>query len=62
MSDATLSRGNLLIPDPRHVGLTTYDANDPDTTFPPIEPLSGTPVSGPSAAAGGGASSRDPGI
>ncbi len=22
-----------------HVGVTTYDANDPDTKFPPIEPL-----------------------
>ena len=33
------SRTNLPIPDPQHVGLTTYDAKDPDTTFPPIEPL-----------------------
>ena len=29
----------LPIPDPQHVGLTTYDAKDPDTKFPPIEPL-----------------------
>jgi arylsulfatase A-like enzyme len=29
----------LPIPDRQHVGLTTYDAKDPDTSFPPIEPL-----------------------
>ena len=29
----------LPIPDREHVGLTTYDAKDPDTSFPPIEPL-----------------------
>ena len=29
----------LPIPDPQHVGVTTYDAKDPDTAFPPIEPL-----------------------
>ncbi len=29
----------LPIPDRQHVGLTTYDAKDPDTKFPPIEPL-----------------------
>jgi arylsulfatase len=29
----------LPIPDTQHVGLTTYDAKDPDTKFPPIEPL-----------------------
>ena len=33
------SRDVLPIPDRRHVGLTTYDAKDPATTFPPIEPL-----------------------
>jgi arylsulfatase A-like enzyme len=33
------SRAILPIPDPQHVGLTTYDAKDPDTSFPPIEPL-----------------------
>ena len=32
-------RGSLPIPDRQHLGLTTYDAKDPDTTFPPIEPL-----------------------
>ena len=29
----------LPIPDRKHVGLVTYDAKDPDTSFPPIEPL-----------------------
>ena len=29
----------LPIPDARHVGLPTYDARDPDTTYPPITPL-----------------------
>ena len=29
----------LPIPDRGHVGLTTYDAKDPDTSFPPIQPL-----------------------
>ena len=32
-------RSILPIPDAQHVGLTTYDAKDPDTKFPPIEPL-----------------------
>ena len=34
-----LSRTILPIGDPQYVGLTTYDAKDPDTKFPPIEPL-----------------------
>ncbi|HXJ64051.1 MAG TPA: arylsulfatase [Actinomycetota bacterium] len=34
-----LGRTNLPIPHRPHVGLTTYDAKDPDTSFPPIEPL-----------------------
>ncbi len=34
-----ISRSNLPIPHRHHVGLTTYDAKDPDTSFPPIEPL-----------------------
>jgi arylsulfatase A-like enzyme len=34
-----VQRSVLPIPDPEHVGLTTYDAKDPDTAFPPIEPL-----------------------
>jgi hypothetical protein len=32
-------RDVLPIPDVQHVGLTTYDAKDPDTTYPPIVPL-----------------------
>jgi arylsulfatase len=32
-------RAYLPIPDMRRPGLTTYDAKDPDTQFPPIEPL-----------------------
>ena len=32
-------RGSLPVPDRQQIGLTTYDAKDPDTTFPPIEPL-----------------------
>jgi len=34
-----IQRGSLPIPDRPHVGLTTYDAKDPDTSYPPIEPL-----------------------
>jgi arylsulfatase len=34
-----VQRTILPIPDPQHVGLTTYDAKDLDTKFPPIEPL-----------------------
>ena len=34
-----LQRSILPIPDVQHVGVTTYDAKDPDTKFPPIEPL-----------------------
>jgi Sulfatase len=33
------ARKHLPIPDRPHVGLTTYDAKDPATSFPPIEPL-----------------------
>src|SRR6266487_3574859 len=32
-------RNVLPIPDRGYAGLTTYDAKDPDTAFPPIEPL-----------------------
>jgi arylsulfatase A-like enzyme len=32
-------RDVLPIPDRAHTGLITYDAKDPDTSFPPIEPL-----------------------
>ena len=31
-------RAVLPIPDRPRVGLTTYDAKDPNTEFPPIEP------------------------
>ena len=34
-----VQRSILPIPDAKHVGLTTYDAKDPDTKFPPIEQL-----------------------
>ena len=34
-----VSRNNLPIPHREYVGLTTYDAKDPDTSYPPIEPL-----------------------
>ena len=40
MKDARdLQREVLPILDLQHVGLTTYDAKDPDTKYPPIEPL-----------------------
>jgi arylsulfatase len=35
----TIQRSILPIPEAQHVGLTTYDAKDPDTKFPAIEPL-----------------------
>jgi arylsulfatase A-like enzyme len=34
-----MERTVLPIPDAQHTGLVTYDAKDPDTSFPPIEPL-----------------------
>ena len=34
-----LAREYLPIPDPKHVGLTTYDAKDPNTKYPPITEL-----------------------
>jgi len=34
-----VQRSILPIPDTHHVGLTTYDAKDPDTKFPPIDTL-----------------------
>ena len=34
-----IRRDVLPIPDVTPVGLTTYDAKDPATTFPPITPL-----------------------
>ena len=38
-SNDKVQRTILPIPDTQHVGVTTYDAKDPDTKFPPIEPL-----------------------
>jgi len=38
-SQDKIQRNILPIPDQPHVGLTTYDAKDPDTKFPPIEQL-----------------------
>jgi arylsulfatase A-like enzyme len=38
-SNGHIQRSNLPIPDAKHVGLTTYDAKDPDTAYPPIVPL-----------------------
>jgi arylsulfatase len=34
-----MQRSVLPIAERTHTGVTTYDANDPDTKFPPIEPL-----------------------
>ena len=34
-----IERGSLPIPDRPRVGLVTYDAKDPDTRYPPIEPV-----------------------
>jgi arylsulfatase len=34
-----VQRSILPIPDQPHIGLTTYDAKNPDTTFPPIRNL-----------------------
>ena len=34
-----VKRDILPIPDVAYVGLTTYDAKDPNTKYPPIEPL-----------------------
>ena len=38
MSDSA-GRELLPIPERAHVAITTYDAKDPDTAFPPIEPV-----------------------
>ena len=35
-SHAELGRANLPIPDRQWIGVTAYDAKDPDTKFPPI--------------------------
>lgn len=34
-----IQRSVLPIPEVKHVGLTTYDARDPETRFPPIRDL-----------------------
>src|SRR6478735_2243267 len=39
MALESVGRQHLPIPERPHVGLTTYDAKDPDTAFPPITPL-----------------------
>src|SRR3954463_10436696 len=39
MSEPGTARSILPIPHRVAPGLTTYDAKDPDTSFPPIEPL-----------------------
>ncbi len=39
MSPDRHARSMLPIPDRPAPGLTTYDAKDPDTSYPPIEPL-----------------------
>src|ERR1700685_4125972 len=38
-SDDSHARSMLPIPDRPVPGLTTYDAKDPETAYPPIEPL-----------------------
>jgi arylsulfatase len=40
MSPDRHARTMLPIPDRPSPGLTTYDAKDPDTSYPPIEPCS----------------------
>ncbi len=37
--EARIERSVLPIPDAQHVGVTTYDAKDPSTSYPPIVPL-----------------------
>jgi len=39
MRNENINRSILPIPDQKHVGLTTYDAKDPETKFPAIEQL-----------------------
>ena len=39
MPSNDVPRTVLPIPERQHVGLTTYDAKDPDTSYPPIEPV-----------------------
>ena len=39
MPSPSVRRDILPIPDPQYVGLTTYDAKDPNTAYPPITTL-----------------------
>jgi hypothetical protein len=39
-----LPRTVLPIPDREHQGLTTFDAKDPDTNYPPIQPMRPPPT------------------
>ena len=39
VNEPHLAREQLPIPDAKHVGLTTYDAKDPNTKYPPIKEL-----------------------
>ena len=39
VDDLAARRGTLPIPDRQHLGLLTYDAKDPDTSFPPYAPV-----------------------
>ena len=38
-TDDKIQRSVLPIPEVKHVGLTTYDAKDPETKFPPIRDI-----------------------
>ena len=38
-SSGKIQRQILPLPDRQHVGLTTYDAKDPETKFPPIRDI-----------------------
>ena len=39
MTNQKIVRNILPIPERKHIGLATYDAKDPETDFPPINPL-----------------------
>lgn len=57
-----VQRSVLPIPDQPSFGLVTYDARDPDTKFPPIEPLrppEGAAVRPQSSSGGHGQHHRD---
>src|SRR4051812_5707289 len=38
-TSSAVARSVLPIPERPHAGLVTYDAKDPETAFPPIEPV-----------------------